>query len=101
VVRSSTKPEVAACSGDALVGEIAHDITNALMPILSFTELLLAHPEHLEDREMTSRFLTAIRVSAEDAARVVRRLQELCGVPERNETFATVGPNDVARGAAR
>jgi signal transduction histidine kinase/DNA-binding response OmpR family regulator len=82
-----------------MTGGIAHNFNNALMPILSYTELLLANPAHLDDRALVSRYLAAMSASARDAATVVHRLQEFCGVPEQVETFAAVDLNEVVRRA--
>lgn len=101
MVRSPSKPGATACAGNALADKIAHDINNALMPILTYTELLLLDPARLDDREIASRYLTAIENSAKDAVTAVRRLQKLCGGREREESLAAWDPSDSARAAAR
>jgi len=80
-----------------MTGGIAHNFSNALMPILAYTELLLTNPAQLDDRDTVSRYLAAMSTSAQAAAAVVRRLQEFCGVRQQDETFAAVDLNQVAR----
>ena len=55
---------------------IAHDFNNALSPIVAFSELLLAHPRALEDRERAAQYVRMINTAARDAASVVARLRQ-------------------------
>jgi CheY-like chemotaxis protein len=55
---------------------IAHDFNNALCSVLGFSELLLAEPGILDDREKALSYLELVRAGAADAASVVRRLRE-------------------------
>ncbi len=55
---------------------IAHDLNNALAPILGFAELLLMRPENLDDKEKAKYYLEMISTAAKDAANVVARLKE-------------------------
>jgi PAS domain S-box-containing protein len=55
---------------------IAHDFNNSLTPIMSYSELLLQKPDHL-DAEQTERYMKVIHTAACDAAAVVGRLREL------------------------
>lgn len=55
---------------------IAHDFNNVLQPVLGVTELLLAFPDSLNDREKVIRRLQTIHTATQDAANVVRRLRE-------------------------
>jgi PAS domain S-box-containing protein len=55
---------------------IAHDFNNALMPILGYSDVLIAKPEILDDREETLSMLKDIRTAAVDASQVIRRLHE-------------------------
>jgi nitrogen-specific signal transduction histidine kinase/ActR/RegA family two-component response regulator len=55
---------------------IAHDFNNALMPIVGFTQFLLAHPETLDDKEGLKSTLTDINEAAVNAKEIVRRLSQ-------------------------
>ncbi|MFQ5840687.1 MAG: GAF domain-containing protein, partial [Candidatus Methylomirabilales bacterium] len=72
---------------------IAHDFNNALSPILGFTELLLDHPEYLENKEKVRRYAQMMNTAARDAAGVVRRLREFYRSREEDEIFLPVDPN--------
>ena len=69
---------------------IAHDFNNALAPVLGFSELLLALPGALDDREKTRSYLELIHTSAQDAAGVVRRLREFYRPRDEREIFGLV-----------
>ena len=75
---------------------IAHDFNNALAPIVAYSELLLAQPERLGERERVIGFLDMILTSAQDAAGVVRRVRTAPG-PGRTDH---VPGTPRARGAA-
>lgn len=55
---------------------IAHDFNNALMPIVGFTQFLLAHPETLDDKEGLKSTLNDIYDAAVNAKEIVRRLSQ-------------------------
>ncbi len=55
---------------------LAHDINNALSPIIGFSELLLKHPEKRNDPTQLVKWLQNIHTCANDAANVVRRMRE-------------------------
>lgn len=55
---------------------IAHDFNNALMPIVGYADMLLNHPEMLDDRKGTLDMLMEMSISAKGAATAVRRLRE-------------------------
>ena len=74
---------------------IAHDFNNALAPILGFSELLLDHPEKMEDRDKLIKYLQMIQTSAKDAAVVVRRLREFYRSRGSSEVFARVDLNQL------
>jgi signal transduction histidine kinase len=65
---------------------IAHDFNNSLAQILGFTELLLARPEDLADRQKAGRFLEFIHAAASHAAEVVRRMRTFYRAPEVDDT---------------
>ena len=54
---------------------ITHDFNNVLMPIIGFTELMIADPAVLEDREKTRHMLDMILSAGNDARKIVRRLR--------------------------
>src|SRR5207253_7734654 len=54
---------------------IAHDLNNALVPALGFTELLLERPHELGDARKVQEYLHLIHTGAQDAASVVSRLR--------------------------
>ncbi|HEV2121421.1 MAG TPA: ATP-binding protein [Chloroflexota bacterium] len=68
---------------------IAHDLNNALVPIVGFCELLLANPDWLDDRAVVRRYLDLIYTGGQDAAGVVRRLREFYR-PREEEAFTPV-----------
>jgi CheY-like chemotaxis protein len=55
---------------------IAHDLSNALSPIVGYAELLLLSPQMLDDRPTTLEFLQTIQKEAVQASEVVKRLKE-------------------------
>ncbi len=57
-------------SGSAL------DLNCALTPILGYTDLMLNHPEILDDRKRVKQFLSAMNRTAKDAGQIVIRLRE-------------------------
>ena len=70
-----------------MVGGIAHDLNNALSPILGYSEILLLGPEALEDREEVRQHLETIHLSATDAAEIVSRMREFYRTREDDEEF--------------
>ncbi len=59
-----------------MAGGIAHDFSNALMPIVGITELILEDPTSLDDREETLDSLRLLSSAADHARHVVDRLKE-------------------------
>ena len=57
---------------------IVHDINNALVPILGFSEILIINPAYLSDKEKVLGFLKEINKSAKHAASILSRLKEFC-----------------------
>jgi PAS domain S-box-containing protein len=78
---------------------IAHDFNNALSPILGYSELLLAHPDDLSDRERVKRYLERMNVAAQDAAHVVSRLREFYRHRDKSEAFLPIHVNQIAEQA--
>ncbi|HET7767368.1 MAG TPA: ATP-binding protein, partial [Chloroflexota bacterium] len=78
---------------------VAHDLNNALAPVVGFTELLLATPEMLDDKETLKRYLELIYAGGQDAARVVYRLREFYRQRGEAEPFGPVDLNEAVRQA--
>jgi PAS domain S-box-containing protein len=78
---------------------VAHDFNNALSKMLGFTELLLTSPEKFNDPEKARAYLQMISTSAQDAAHVVRRLQEFYRPRRDTEVFRSVDLNALIRNA--
>jgi signal transduction histidine kinase len=74
---------------------IAHDFNNALVGILGLTELLLVHPENLDDKQTTRRYVEMINTSAKDAGEIVNRLREFYRHREGREVFGKVDLNQL------
>jgi signal transduction histidine kinase len=69
---------------------IAHDFNNALAAIIGFSELLLARPEALDDKETVAEQVQLINTAAQDAATVVSRLREFYRSSGRQEQFTPI-----------
>ena len=78
---------------------IAHDFNNALGPIVGYSDILLAHPQTLDDKEKTKEYLRTMNTSAKDAAAVVDRLRDFYRYREDNEFLQLVDLNDIVREA--
>ncbi|MBI3971640.1 MAG: response regulator [Chloroflexi bacterium] len=74
---------------------IAHDLNNALAPVVGFAELLLKMPGALEDHAKARQYLDLIFRGAEDAAGVVRRLREFYRQREAKDLLAHVALSQV------
>jgi PAS domain S-box-containing protein len=96
--RRATEGEKLHALGQMASG-IAHDFNNALSLIVGFSELLLARPDSLNDRERLLDHLRAINTAAEDAAAVVGRLRELYRLREPGERFGPLDLNLVVQRA--
>jgi signal transduction histidine kinase/ActR/RegA family two-component response regulator len=69
---------------------IAHDVNNALSPVLAFSELLLKKEPNLS--ASARKHLSNIRVSAEDIAQIVARLSEFYRRHDSSEAMHPVSP---------
>ncbi|MBI4199466.1 MAG: PAS domain S-box protein [Chloroflexi bacterium] len=76
---------------------IVHDFSNALTPILGFSEILLNRPEALENREKVREYLGKMHTAAQDAASVVRRLSHFYRRREEAEPFQAVDLNHLVQ----
>jgi CheY-like chemotaxis protein len=74
---------------------IAHDFNNALVPIAGYTDILLDHPDQLQDTKKTLRCLRLIQTGVRDAASVVSRLREFYRRRKDSEKFQPVELNQM------
>jgi signal transduction histidine kinase/ActR/RegA family two-component response regulator len=74
---------------------IAHDINNALSPIVAFSELILKKSQDLDENSRKN--LNHIRTSAEDIAHIVSRMSEFYRRREDNEKLKSIQVNQVAQ----
>jgi signal transduction histidine kinase len=56
---------------------VAHDINNALIPVLGYAELLIERPELLEERSVALKYLRLMHTAAKDATVMIGRLREI------------------------
>jgi PAS domain S-box-containing protein len=73
---------------------IAHDFSNALMPVLGFSEILLSRPESLKDLEKVRKYVEMINTSARDAMHIVGGLREFYRQKEKAENLL---PTDIKK----
>lgn len=78
---------------------IAHDLNNALAPVIGFTELLLEDSALLDGRAEARHYLELIRTGANDGAAVVARLREFYRHRDTGESLGELDLNDAVRGA--
>ncbi|HXI19210.1 MAG TPA: ATP-binding protein, partial [Chloroflexota bacterium] len=69
---------------------IAHDLNNALSPVVGFSDLLLSAPHALTDPDRVQTYLGLIRTGAQDAAGVVARLREFYRPREGGDVLVPV-----------
>ena len=79
---------------------IAHNLNTSLAPILGFSELLLEHPDILDDREKCLHYLQGIHTSAESASEVVGLMREFCSNWKEVDLLLPVDLDRVASEAA-
>lgn len=80
-----------------LASGVAHDINNALSPVLGYVDLLLQGEEGLSDRGRE--FLARIKQASEAIADTVQRLRNLYRVPEEGMEATTVDLSRMAHEA--
>jgi signal transduction histidine kinase/CheY-like chemotaxis protein len=70
---------------------VAHDINNALSPVVGYSELLLAKEANLSER--ARRYLNSIRTAGTDVAHIITRMREFYRKREDVEILAPVDLN--------
>lgn len=78
---------------------IAHDFSNALMPVLGFSEILMNQPEALKDLDRVRKYLEMINTSARDAMHIVGGLRDFYRTKEKNEHLVATNVNKVVEQA--
>lgn len=74
---------------------IAHDFSNAIMPVLGFSEILMNRPESLKDLEKARKYVEMINTSARDAMHIVGGLREFYRRKEKAENLQAMDVNKV------
>jgi signal transduction histidine kinase/FixJ family two-component response regulator len=74
---------------------IAHDFNNVLVPIAGFSDLLVAHPQTLDDRPKTGRYLGLIRTAAHEAVKLVHRLREFYRSRDDTDWYEAIDLNQL------
>ncbi len=79
----------------SMASGIAHDINNALSPVVVYSEVLL-RDDHGQSPENVKRFLQNIKTSGEDIAHIVSRMREFYRRREQDETVFACNLNELA-----
>jgi len=74
---------------------IAHDFSNALTPVLGFSEILLNHPQLQQDTQKLPYYLKMINTSSQDAMNIVGRLREFYRRKDKTESLTAIDLNKV------
>ncbi|HKQ36578.1 MAG TPA: ATP-binding protein, partial [Verrucomicrobiae bacterium] len=74
---------------------IAHDINNALCPIVVYTDMLLQKGRTLEDE--TCKYLNNIKTAGEDISHIVSRMREFYRRRDGKDALAAINLNRVAQ----
>jgi signal transduction histidine kinase/CheY-like chemotaxis protein len=76
-----------------MVSGISHDFNNVLVPIISYSSILLDEPD-LDSAER-SELLTVVKTAAEDAVRIIKRLREFNRTTEPSNILEIVNIDEV------
>ena len=74
---------------------IAHDINNALSPVVGFADLLVRGEKSLS--ATGTKYLNYIKTAGEDITHIVARLREFYRQPDSKEALQSLNLNDLAR----
>lgn len=74
---------------------IAHELNNALMPILGFSDLLVHNLELLDNRQEAQEILTDINSAAVQAADIIRRLREFYRSSDDTQHYSALNMNKI------
>ena len=74
---------------------IAHDINNALCPIVVYTDMLLQKGRSLEDE--TCKYLNNIKTAGEDISHIVSRMREFYRRRDGKDALAPINLNRIAQ----
>lgn len=79
-----------------LAGGVAHDLNNLLVPILSYSDLLMdrEHPGDTEDREQ---MLRTIKSAAQHGSELIKRMQQFHRATRQPEPKQVVDLNEIVR----
>lgn len=80
---------------------IAHDVNNALTIITGYCELMQSNPEFFKDATKAEQSVGQIQMAAEDAASVVKRLQELYRQSDEQKTVFPLSLNQICEEAVQ
>lgn len=80
-----------------LASGVVHDISNTLVPIAAFTELILEAPDLLEDRVRILDYVRTMNMAADDARRILLRLRTLYRPYEERPVSGPVDLNRLAQ----
>src|SRR5436190_23569811 len=74
---------------------IAHDINNALCPIVVYTDMLLQKGKSLEDE--TAKYLNNIKTAGEDISHIVSRMREFYRRRDGKDALTAIDLNRIAQ----
>ncbi|HIL81693.1 MAG TPA: response regulator [Myxococcales bacterium] len=80
-----------------MVSGISHDFNNVLVPIISYSSILLEEPDI--DSAEREELLTVVKTAAEDAAGIIKRLREFNRTTESPNISETVNIDEVVEDA--
>ena len=78
---------------------ITHDFSNALTPILGYTDLILTVTDILDDKEQVKHYLELINLTAKGAAELIGNLRNFYRQRTEIDIFTPVNPNQLVEQA--